>query len=155
MSAHTQTMDTPEQIAERFAQAWNSADAQALAALFTEDADFVNVVGLWWEDRTRIRQAHDYGFRKIFGVSEMTVERVKLRRLGESAAVVHAEWTLTGQTPQNNRDAGERRGVFSFVLQKGEAGWLAVSAHNTDRIPGSETHISGEDGLSPTTYQQS
>lgn len=148
-------MKEPEEIPGRFIQAWNRADGAALAALFADDADFVNVVGLWWEDRERIRQAHDYGFRKIFGHSQMRLQRIKLRRLGESAAVVHAEWSLTGQTPQGGDEPRERRGVFSFVLQKDDAGWLAVAAHNTDRVPGSETLIAGKDGLSPTSYQSS
>ena len=30
--------------------------------LFTEDADFVNVVGLWWRTRAQIRDNHAYGF---------------------------------------------------------------------------------------------
>lgn len=38
----------------------------ALAALFTEDADFVNVVGLWWTTREQIRDNHAYGFRHMF-----------------------------------------------------------------------------------------
>ncbi|GFZ95491.1 SgcJ/EcaC family oxidoreductase [Nesterenkonia alkaliphila] len=148
-------MDEPEEIADRFVQAWNRTDAAALAGLFAQDADFVNVVGLWWEDRERIRQAHDYGFRRIFGDSEMKVQRTKLRRLGDSAAVVHLEWTLSGQSPQNGGEPGERRGIFSFVLHKNDDAWLAVSAHNTDRVPGSETHIAGDSGIAPTSYQQS
>lgn len=148
-------MQEPGEVAGRFAHAWNRADAAALAALFTEDADFVNVVGLWWEDRERIRQAHDYGFRKIFGHSQMRVQRTKVRRLAESAAVVHVEWSLTGQTSQDGTEPRERAGVFSFVLHRGDAGWLAVAAHNTDRVPGSETLIAGNDGLSPTSYQTS
>lgn len=149
----TSAMDHPEEISTRFAEAWNSADAASLAELFAHDADFVNVVGLWWEDRERIRQAHDYGFRKIFGNSAMTLERTKLRRLGESAAIVHAEWSLTGQTAQGEKQPRPRRGVFTFVMQQGDSGWLAVAAHNTDRVPGSETLIADDDGLSPTSYQ--
>ena len=38
----------PEAAIERFAAAWNSRDAAALAALFDDDADFVNVVGIRW-----------------------------------------------------------------------------------------------------------
>ncbi len=146
-------MTEPGEIADRFVEAWNRADAAALAALFAADADFVNVVGLWWENRDRIRQAHEYGFRRIFSDSAMAVQRTKVRRLGESAAVVHVEWTLSGQSPQAGTDPGERSGIFCFVLQKNDDAWLAVSAHNTDRIPGAETHIAGGDGLTPTSYQ--
>jgi uncharacterized protein (TIGR02246 family) len=38
-------LDRPEDIAAAFAAAWNVRDADAIAALFEDDAEFVNVVG--------------------------------------------------------------------------------------------------------------
>lgn len=49
---------SPKSIITGFQQAWNAHDATALAQLFVEDADFVNVTGLWWTNRERIRKAH-------------------------------------------------------------------------------------------------
>ncbi|TDS82954.1 uncharacterized protein (TIGR02246 family) [Nesterenkonia aurantiaca] len=155
-------INTPGGIAEGFAEAWNRADAEALAALFVEDADFVNVVGLWWTNRRRIRTAHEYGFAKIFGGSQMQLDQVRVRDLGESVAVVHALWTLTGQTPAPREapdtSPGPRQGVISFTLQRqapenGDGNWLAVSAQNTDRVPGAETLRASGESLEPTAYQ--
>lgn len=56
----------PEQIPSLFAEAWNARNPDALAALFDEDAEFVNVTGLWWRDRASIRRAHAYGLERIF-----------------------------------------------------------------------------------------
>lgn len=164
MSEQHPGLNAPEQIAEEFARAWNAADAAALAALFAEDADFVNVVGLWWEDRDSIRAAHDYGFHRIFPDSHMQVSGVKVRRLGEQAAMVHTRWRLSGQSLHSTQDgatSGTRGGVFSFVLQvQHDGGWLAVSAHNTDRVPGTETYALAEDersggaGPRPVSYQR-
>jgi uncharacterized protein (TIGR02246 family) len=50
----------PEELVERFARAWNKGDAGGIASLFTSDADFVNVVGLWWRSREEIERAHAY-----------------------------------------------------------------------------------------------
>lgn len=144
----------PAEIPRAFAEAWNDGDADALAALFAQDADFVNVVGLWWEDRPSIREAHDYGFRAIFTGSKMDVDRVKVRSLGERAAVVVCSWSLTGQAAQGQVSPGPRRGVFTFVAERDDnAGWCAVSAQNTDRVPGAETTINDDGELRPTTYQ--
>jgi uncharacterized protein (TIGR02246 family) len=41
----------PADAATAFAEAWNRHDAQGLAALFSPNANFVNVVGLWWKNR--------------------------------------------------------------------------------------------------------
>ncbi|MGO2694032.1 SgcJ/EcaC family oxidoreductase [Corynebacterium casei] len=144
---------SPLDVAQGFAQAWNANDAEALAGLFMEDADFVNVVGLWWHDREHIRQAHAYGFWKIFRNSEMKLGRTSVRELGPDVAVVHAAWSMTGQESHDNREAGKRRGVISFTVQRQDnGGWLAVAAQNTDRINGAETHIAASSGLEAAHY---
>ena len=79
--------DTPLAVAEAFAAAWNDYDAEALAGLFVEDAEFVNVVGLWWHDREHIRQAHAYGFRKIFRNSHMKLGRTRRGRRGRARSL--------------------------------------------------------------------
>ncbi|GAA1139585.1 SgcJ/EcaC family oxidoreductase [Nesterenkonia lutea] len=154
----------PEGIAEGFAAAWNAGDADALAALFVEDADFVNVVGLWWKSRGRIRAAHEYGFRRIFAGSQMSLEEVRVRELGEGVAVVHARWTLEGQSPAPDESAetsaGTRQGIISFTVtqqpptsENDDGAWLAVSAQNTDRVPGAETLTAEGQSLRATAYQ--
>ena len=45
----------------------------AIAALFDPDAEFVNVVGLWWHDREAIRRAHAYGLTRIFQHSTLRI----------------------------------------------------------------------------------
>lgn len=140
-------------IATAFVAAWNRKDADALAGLFVEDADFVNVVGLWWANRDQIRKAHAYGFEHIFGDSTMELRKVRVREVGAGVAVVHAAWTLTGQNPHQDRTAGRRRGVITFTAQRqAGGGWLAVSAQNTDRVNGAETLIATGDTLDPARY---
>lgn len=48
---------------------------------------------------------------------------------------------------------GECITIFSFVMRRGDAGWVCASAHNTDVVPGMETHLAGPGGLAPTRYQ--
>ena len=144
---------SPRGIAEGFAAAWNAADPVALAALFTEDADFVNVVGMWWTTREQIRDNHAYGFRHMFPDTVMVLDRVTVRGLGSDVAVVHAGWTMNGQITPAGERAGTRRGVISFTTVRQDSGqWLAVSAQNTDAVPGMQTHVATGEGLAPETY---
>ncbi|MDX8512638.1 SgcJ/EcaC family oxidoreductase [Mesorhizobium captivum] len=46
-------LSKPEDVATAFADAWNRHDMDDFAALFSEDANFVNVVGMWWKNRDR------------------------------------------------------------------------------------------------------
>ncbi|MCT1828952.1 SgcJ/EcaC family oxidoreductase [Brevibacterium luteolum] len=135
-------MHQPEDVVQRWEAAWNSADAEALAGLFAEDAEFVNVVGLWWHDRERIREAHAYGFSTIFPGSTITMGTPRVRMVGDRAATVHSKWRLCGQISTGGEPADEREGIFTFVLERREDGWIVVAAQNTDMVRGAETHIS-------------
>lgn len=84
-------MKHPEDIVRGWEEAWNAADADALAELFAEDAEFVNVVGLWWHDRERIRLSHAFGFSTIFPDSVITMGTPRVRLVGERAATVHSK----------------------------------------------------------------
>ncbi len=147
-------LDTPESIPHAFAKAWNARDSVELTALFEPEAAFVNVTGLWWHDRESIRKAHAYGLERIFNESTLSVSTVRMKPLAADVAVVHARMRLSGQSPVAGVERpGERTTIFSFVMRRGEDGWLCASAHNTDVVPGMETHVAGPDGLAPTRYQ--
>lgn len=144
---------TPQQIPELFAEGWNKKDAQALGAVFATDADFVNVVGLWWNDRETIMDRHAYGFERIFADSFMTLIEVRVRSLGQDHAVVHALWEVTGQNTEHGQKAGARTGIFSFVAERDGEIWRAVSAQNTDRAPGMQTHVAEGGTLRTASYK--
>src|SRR5699024_55439 len=85
--------------------------------------------------------------------SHMTLRRTSVRQLSADIAVVHAAWLMTGQESHSGIEAERRRGVMSFTVQRQEDGaWRAVSAHNTDRINGAETHIATGGALTPAHY---
>jgi uncharacterized protein (TIGR02246 family) len=137
----------PEDVPRLFAEAWNHRDPDALASLFDQNAEFVNVTGLWWHNRTSIRQAHAYGLERIFNASTLTADEHRVRHLSDDVAVVHAAMRLSGQAAiEGIRNPGTRTTLFSFVVHRVEGRWMCVSAHNTDVVPNMETNVVGDDG---------
>jgi uncharacterized protein (TIGR02246 family) len=136
-----QPVSTPSDIPLRFAEAWNERNADKIAALFDEDADFVNVVGIWWDNREDIRKAHAYGLKVIFSDSELKVTRTKVKHLTNTIATVHSRMRLKGQSPTDGSKPGTRFNIFTFVVHKTDSGWRCSSAHNTDIVPGKETNF--------------
>lgn len=147
-------MENPADVVVGWERAWNAADADALADLFADDAEFVNVVGLWWHDKTNIRAAHAFGFAKIFPESTMKMQPPRVRLIGSDAAVVQSKWDLTGQVSPTGEPAGDRQGVFTFVLERRSSGWITVAAQNTDIAPGKQTHINSPAGQSSIHYEK-
>lgn len=147
---------SPEIIAQRFVEAWNQRDAAAIAALFDEDAEFVNVTGLWWHKRQDIEKAHAYGLQNIFQHSALELVRTKVKFLSDDIAVVHAKMKLSGQTPVAGvSQPGVRQTLFSFVVHLKQGHWSCASAQNTDIVPNMETHVRDEKGqLKAADYRQ-
>ncbi len=148
----TDLPQSPEDIPAAFAAAWMARDAAALAGLMAEDADFVNVVGIWWQDRAATEKAHHYGLTTFFRDSTLRFGRVKVRRLGE-VAVVHGRARLSGQYAPDGSVAGDRQNMLIFVARKVAAGWQVVAVQNTDIVPGAETYVSGGDGFRAEDYR--
>ena len=143
----------PADVVRAFAKAWKRRDAEAIADLFVDDADFVNVVGLWWRSRRSIRRAHEYGFEHAFARADLTLDKLSQRILGDDVAVVHAQWRLTGQVDPDGNETGSRRGVLSAVVTRlADGSWIGVSCHNTDTAHAADTNISVEGQLGPVSY---
>ena len=117
---------SPADVPALYARAWNARDANALAALFDEDAEFVNVTGLCWHDRESIRKAHV----SRLGPGDTTVlatGETKVKLLSPEVAVVHSRMTL-----------GPRTTIASFVVHRAGERWLCAAVHNTDLTPDQE-----------------
>lgn len=145
----------PSDIPHRFGEAWNNYDAHGIADLFFEDADFVNVVGKWWDNKEDIWKAHDYGLRVIFPESRLEVLDVKEKLLKKDVAVIHARISVTGQNKKEVETVGTRETMFIFVARKVDGKWICESAQNTDIVYGMQTNIRDEKGeLKPVDYRK-
>ncbi len=142
-----------EAVTRAFFDRWNRGDAEGLGELFVEDADFVNVVGLWWRDRRAIRKAHAYGFERIFRNATLQLVELKVRELSPDVHIVHTVSTLDGQTGPDGGSTGTRVAVISVVAHRRDDGFRIVSCQNTDRVAGADTHVVDADGFRPVSYR--
>ena len=85
------------EVARAFADCWNRHDAKALAGLFAPDAEFVNVVGLWWHGREAIEKAHEFTHATLFRNSTLTIADVSVRLPVENVAIARLDgcWKAT------------------------------------------------------------
>lgn len=143
----------PEEFPAAFARAWATRQGAAIAALFSEDAEFVNVTGLWWTGRAAIARPHDYALKSFFANTALRPGRIATRMLGTDHAVVRCRFHMTGQRTPDGTEAGPRQTILIFVLERTSGGWQAVSAQNTEVVPGQETFVA-QDGIAPVDYRQ-
>ena len=88
-------MNRPEDTPHAFAAAWNAHDMAALAALFHEDASFVNRFGHYVRGADAIVALHRPIHETIYRGSNLTNELIDVTGIGAEAAIVHFWSRLT------------------------------------------------------------
>src|SRR5256885_1835273 len=78
-----QTQDEAEirKVEAQQAETWNRHDAKGYAALFTEDADVVNVLGWWWKGRPQLESKLTAAYGFVFRESALTIDEVDIKFL--------------------------------------------------------------------------
>ena len=119
-------------VMDRFMDAWNRHDAHAFAAVFAEDADFTNVLGIGASGRAKIEEFHAPVFATIFKNSHQKHDDIKIRFIRDDIAAVDVHWQMTGATDPQGNPRPDRRGLLNFVMAKDAGRWQIVVMHNLD-----------------------
>ena len=134
----TSTIAAPgiETVVSAVVDAWNRHDMKAYAAQFTEDADFVNVVGMHFRGRPQIEAVHIDLHRTIFRNSNLRSVNTTVRPVNDQVAMAHVAWEMTGAEGLPGWNVPElRKGMMSLVLVRSGDRWLITAAQNTDVVP--------------------
>jgi uncharacterized protein (TIGR02246 family) len=133
-----QTRDETEirSVETQQAEAWNRHDAKAYAALFTEDADVVNVLGWWWKGRPQLESKLTAAYAFVFRESALTIDEVDIKFLNPDIAIAHVLWSMTGaKSATGNASHVPQKGIQTQLLQKHAGKWLIAAFQNTNGVP--------------------
>lgn len=122
-------------VAASFVDSWNRHDMKAFAELFAEDADFVNVIGMWWHGRAEIQKQHEAIHAARMKASHLAATRTEVSFLRPDVAVMHVRWELTGEAGPDGKPLGPRTGIVTFVVARTAGKWSIVAGQNTNVVP--------------------
>jgi uncharacterized protein (TIGR02246 family) len=103
-----------------FDEAFNRHDAAAASALFTDDAEFVNVAGMWWCGRAEIRRGSAFVLANIFQNTRLQTDAVSVRfpTRDTAAAVVTQHTVGVFVVPDGTRVASTNNRLTYFLVKK-------------------------------------
>ena len=119
-------------------ETWNRHDMVAYASHFSENADFVNILGMHWRGRAAIEASHIAIHKGIFRNSRLEALDQTIRFLTPEVAVAHVNWQMTGHETGQVKEwqpAATRKGVLTAVLVPEGDTWKITALHNTDIVP--------------------
>lgn len=124
------------QVVYAFAECWNRHDMNTFAELFAPDAEFVNVVGLWWKGKDEIKKAHERTHATLFKNSRLAIKDVSVRFPAAGIAVARSRWVLEGHVSPEGAPLPPRSGILLTVLEHRSGAWLIIDSQNTDIVEG-------------------
>lgn len=111
--------------------AWNKHDMQAYMANYRDDADAINIVGMYWSGKAAIlKHLSDY-HKTNFKDLEETLDEVNVHSIGDGYAIAILIWKVGAFKAPNGDDIPAARHRSTQVLAKGADGWKVVHFHNT------------------------
>jgi len=116
-------------------ETWNAHDMKAFAQLYTDDAEFVNVYGMWWTGRERIESEHEATHATVFRKSHLSAKETRVKFLRPDVASLHMRWDLTGLALPSGQALPDRKGVLVYILVKDSGAWRIAVGQNTDIVP--------------------
>jgi uncharacterized protein (TIGR02246 family) len=140
MSKSSTAEDLIRSLLEAQIAAWNAGDAEGWCRDFTEDSEFVNIIGAHFESRGANLRRHTELFATIFKGSRLAICEMRIRMLGDFTATSDLVLDLTGFSklppgirPSIGNDVLRTR--MHYVLVHDSARWWIVFSQNSAVMP--------------------
>jgi uncharacterized protein (TIGR02246 family) len=137
--AQTDEMAIEKQV-DQLVSDWNTHDFKNMDTYTTEDVEWVNIVGMWWQGRTEVKTSAQNIFGNIFKNVQFTKKSVKVRLLTQDVAIANLICHVGESFPPDGINHGNNRmpeadDILTLVYVKKNGKWLISAGQNTVRDP--------------------
>jgi uncharacterized protein (TIGR02246 family) len=118
-------------VVREYGASWNRHDMAALAELFTDDAHWINIVGMHWPDTSAVVTGHEAFHRTFFQATDIELADVEIRPIAADVAVAVVLLKVGPFTPPDGVHRPKSENRLSLMLNRRDGRWLIVHGHNT------------------------
>jgi uncharacterized protein (TIGR02246 family) len=120
-----------------FDEAFNRHYTDAVAALYTDGAEFINISGMWWRGKAEIRRGTAFVLANIFQNTTLQTDSVSVRfPTRDTAIAVIAQHAVGSFVLPDGTRIASTNALLSYFLVKAGGRWLITSGQNTEIRPG-------------------
>ncbi len=136
---------TPDEIAvekqiDALIASWNKHDYSTMATYATEDADWVNIVGMWWKNRKEVQFAHQAYHETMFKNVKLTKNSVHLRQITPDVIIAHLNTKKGAYTTPSGHQKPEADDMALLVFVKKGNKWLLTAGENVEVVDDAMKH---------------
>jgi uncharacterized protein (TIGR02246 family) len=112
------------QVAAAYEGAWNRHDMNAMAVLFTEDAEWVNIVGMWWRGLREVKRGHQWVHEALFKNTPIHMDSCSVRLVAPGTAISVVTWTKGSFVTPDGKQISEGKDRMTMYLVKRGSRWF-------------------------------
>lgn len=101
------------------------------AAVYTSDADFVNVYGMWRKGPAEIEGRQKERMETVLKDAKITLIDLRIRFVRPDVAIVHQTHEMSGMLNSEGKTMAPHRELGIRVMVKERGKWLTTAFHNT------------------------
>jgi uncharacterized protein (TIGR02246 family) len=114
-----------------YGASWNRHDMAALAELFTDDAHWINIVGMHWPGKSAVVTGHEAFHRTFFRATDIELADVEIRPIAGDVAAAVVLLKVDPFTPPDGVHRPNSENRLSMILTKRDGRWWIAHGHNT------------------------
>lgn len=119
------------QAMQQMQEAWNRNDVPAMMQLCSEDVQFVNPVGMWWNSRAKFQKALTVFHQTMFKGVTFKYDEIGIQFLRPDVPVVSGVSNWNAYTTPEGVKVESSKGVDRYVITQEKGAWLFRSGHVT------------------------
>lgn len=119
-----------EKQVDAMVNSWNNHNYIDMKNYTTADADWVNIVGQWWQGRAQMQFAHQFFHNRMFKQTALKKNWVKTRLVAPTVAIVHFSSHVGKFTTPGGAKMPESDDLALLVFVKQSGKWLIASGEN-------------------------
>ena len=125
-------------LVNEFANTWNRHDMKAMHELDTEDVEWINVVGHYWQGKATVFKGHVAIHKGMSATTNLSVESATIRSIAPTVAVAVATLHFVPAPDPRYPWLAAAKTRASFTMVKRDGIWKIVHFQNTLIDPNAE-----------------
>lgn len=119
------------QVVDAYEQAWNKHDVDAMTSLFTDDIEWINIVGMWWRGLPEVKRGYVWIHETMLKNVPIHQDSCSVRLVTSGIAISVVTWSKASFVTPGGEQMPEGKDRMSLYLVRLGDRWLITGGHNT------------------------
>lgn len=115
-----------------FVTKWNSKNLELFSTVFTDDAEYIDIVGQIAIGKNDLIEQHRFPFEVVNKIAIFSLDNLYIRSVTENLILVTGNWVCENSTTPKGDILPIRSGVIQVICRNENNEWKISLVHNTD-----------------------